>query len=200
MDAGRVKLERQKLERLAALAAAFAGTPEGDAVVAAVDALSRSLRESRRRASAAGGGASSEPGSPGGGASGGPGSPGSPGSAGAATEGRPSATGSRAEPGEPLVVALAADDALAGREAVAVTELADRHLLHNPDEVPAWRDVATELVGPTIRTSRSFALGPLATLDQQLDHVAAGHGIIIVPRSRAESAPRTDVVLVLVGA
>ncbi|MCU1480311.1 MAG: LysR family transcriptional regulator [Subtercola sp.] len=171
MEGGRVKLERQKLDGLAALAAAFGGTPEGDAVVTAVDALSRSLRESSRRAS---------------------------GARDAASQQRASGADVPVDVGEPLVVALAADDELARREAVAVTDLADRHLLHNPDEVPQWRDIATELLGPTIRTSQSFALGPLATLDEQLDHVAAGHGIIIVPRSRAESAPRHDVTLVVV--
>ncbi|MCU1475769.1 MAG: LysR family transcriptional regulator [Subtercola sp.] len=99
---------------------------------------------------------------------------------------------------EPFVVAVAADDRLASRESVDVSELADRHLLHNPDEVPEWRDVATELLGLTIRTSQSFALGPLATLDEQLAHVAAGDGIIIVPRSRAASRERADVALVVV--
>ncbi|GGF21184.1 LysR substrate-binding domain-containing protein [Subtercola lobariae] len=99
---------------------------------------------------------------------------------------------------EPFVVAVAQTDALAGRSSVAIDELAERHLLHNPDEVPEWRDVSTELLGPTVRTSKSFALGPLTMLDEQLDHVAAGNGIIIVPLSRATSSGRNDVNFITV--
>ncbi|MEF2977391.1 LysR substrate-binding domain-containing protein [Subtercola sp. YIM 133946] len=168
--------EPEALARLSDLAAAFAGTPEGDAVVTAVAALREALAvaddvlAAQPAASAA---IRPEPAAP------------------------QAATPAVGEP-EPYVVALAPTDPLAGREAVEVTELTERHLLHNPDEVPEWREVAAELRGPTIRTSVSFALGPLATLDQQLDHVAAANGILIVPRSRVESAGRSDVTFVVV--
>jgi hypothetical protein len=46
---------------------------------------------------------------------------------------------------EARMVALRADHRLAGKEAVAIADLAGEHLLQDPDAVPEWRDIAVEL-------------------------------------------------------
>ena len=50
---------------------------------------------------------------------------------------------------EPRVVSLPVEHRLAGKTTVSVTDLADEHLLQDPEIVPEWRDIATELrAGP----------------------------------------------------
>lgn len=46
---------------------------------------------------------------------------------------------------EPRVVVLPEGHHLAGKERVRITDLADDHLLQDPDAVPEWRDIAAEL-------------------------------------------------------
>ena len=48
---------------------------------------------------------------------------------------------------EPRVVSLPVSHRLAGKESVSVTDLAGEHLLQDPEVVPEWRDIATELRG-----------------------------------------------------
>src|SRR5439155_25000374 len=50
---------------------------------------------------------------------------------------------------EPRVAVLPAEHRLAGKESILVADLADEHLLQDPDGVPGWRDSA---VGLRIRT------------------------------------------------
>lgn len=71
---------------------------------------------------------------------------------------------------------------------VTVADLADEHLLQDPDLVPHWRDVATE-VGDGSRVE----VPPLTT-KQAIETVAAGVGIVIVPLSVARLHHRKDVV------
>ncbi|RFA10161.1 hypothetical protein B7R54_13775 [Subtercola boreus] len=94
------------------------------------------------------------------------------------------------------VVALAPEDPLAALDRIDLAELGGHHLLQNPDVVPEWREIASELRGRTVGTRKSLELGVLATLGQQLDHVAAGNGIVILPRPVVEAEQRPDVVLV----
>ncbi|RFA13553.1 hypothetical protein B7R22_12890 [Subtercola boreus] len=94
------------------------------------------------------------------------------------------------------VVALAPDDPLATLHRVDLSALGEHHLLQNPDTVPEWREIARELRGRTIGKRKSLELGSLATVGLQLDHVAAGNGIVILPRPVAEAEQRSDVVLV----
>lgn len=94
------------------------------------------------------------------------------------------------------VVALAPDDPLASLQRVDLVALGEHHLLQNPDTVPEWRELAHELRGRTIGTRKSLELGPLSTIGQQLDHVAAGNGIVILPRPVVEAERRSDIVLV----
>jgi DNA-binding transcriptional LysR family regulator len=92
---------------------------------------------------------------------------------------------------EPRVVVLPADHRLAGKETVAIADLADDHLLQDPAAVPEWRDVATEL--------RSGAREPeplVRTVEEKLEHVAAGRGVVVLPLSTATFYTRPDVVAV----
>ncbi|WP_448073701.1 LysR substrate-binding domain-containing protein [Georgenia yuyongxinii] len=87
----------------------------------------------------------------------------------------------------PVVVA-AKDHPVAAFEAVAVVDLADEHLLQDPDEVPAWREVAVELRDGT------RAAVPAMSIKQAVEVVAAGAGIVILPMSLARLHHRKDVV------
>ncbi|WP_372666074.1 LysR family transcriptional regulator [Amycolatopsis kentuckyensis] len=92
---------------------------------------------------------------------------------------------------EPRVVTVPAGHRLAGKEAVSVTELADEHLLQDPDAVPEWRDIAVELRG----TDRA-GVPPIHSVEEKLELVAAESGISIIPRSTAAFYTRPDVVAV----
>jgi DNA-binding transcriptional LysR family regulator len=82
---------------------------------------------------------------------------------------------------EPRVVVLPDDHRLVGKDAVTVADLAGEHLLQDPGAVPEWRDIAVELRGRQPRKS----IPPLRTVEEKLEHVAAGHGIVVLPLSTA---------------
>ena len=88
----------------------------------------------------------------------------------------------------PVVVA-AKDHAIAASETVIVTDLADDHLLQEPDDVPEWRDLATE-----VRDGTRRPLPQMRDLDDTMELVAGGVGIVIVPHSIARLYGRKDVV------
>ena len=92
---------------------------------------------------------------------------------------------------EPRVVVLRADHRLAGKESVALADLADEHLLQDPDAVPEWRDVSTEL-----RTGAREPEPFVRTVEEKLEHVAAGRGVVVLPLSTATFYTRPDVVAV----
>jgi DNA-binding transcriptional LysR family regulator len=94
---------------------------------------------------------------------------------------------------EPRVVVVAIGHRLAGKEAVSVADLADEHLLQDPDAVPEWRDVATEL-----RAGRARPAPVFTSVEEKLEHVAAGRGIAVIPQSVAAYYTRPDVVVVAV--
>lgn len=73
-------------------------------------------------------------------------------------------------------------------EEVSVLDLADEHLLQDPDEVPEWREVSTDL------RERTRAGMPPVTIGEAVETVAAGVGIVIVPMSVARLHQRKDVV------
>ena len=89
---------------------------------------------------------------------------------------------------EPRVVVLRADHRLAGKESIMVGDLAEEHLLQDPDAVPEWRDIAVEL-----REGTSPGYPVVHSVEEKLEHVAAGHGIAIVPASTAGYYTRPDV-------
>ena len=93
---------------------------------------------------------------------------------------------------EPRVVMLPSDHQLAGKETISVADLAAEHLLQNPDDVPEWRDVALELRDRTPRRR----IPRFRTIEEKLEHVAAGNGVVVLPQSAASAYSRSDIALV----
>ena len=91
---------------------------------------------------------------------------------------------------EPRLVVLTSRHRLAAKEELHVADLADEHLLQDPDAVPEWRDIAVELRG------RPTALPALRSVEEKLEHVAGGAGVVILPASVATFYRRPDVVAV----
>jgi DNA-binding transcriptional LysR family regulator len=90
---------------------------------------------------------------------------------------------------EPRVVMLPADHRLAGKQSVQIGDLADDHLLQDPDAVPEWRDIAVEL-----REGRARPVPSFHSIEEKLEHVAAGRGVSVIPLSAAKFYTRPDVV------
>ncbi|MDY7557744.1 LysR family substrate-binding domain-containing protein [Cryobacterium sp. 10C3] len=88
----------------------------------------------------------------------------------------------------PVVVA-AKDHFIADADSLLVADLADEHLLQDPDAVPEWRDVATE-----VREGIRRPLAAVRDMDETMELVAAGVGIVIVPHSIARLHSRKDLV------
>jgi DNA-binding transcriptional LysR family regulator len=91
---------------------------------------------------------------------------------------------------EDMVAVVSREHPAAAYDALEVAELADEHLLLDPDLVPEWRDVATE-----VRDGTRYPVPPM-TLPQVFESVAADAGIALVPRSVARVHHRKDVVAV----
>jgi DNA-binding transcriptional LysR family regulator len=90
---------------------------------------------------------------------------------------------------EPRAVLLPADHPLAGKETVSVADLAAEHLLQPPDDVPEWRNIALEL-----RERRPRRATPrLRTVEEKLEHIAVGNGILVFPLSAATFYHRPDI-------
>src|SRR6267142_1214659 len=81
---------------------------------------------------------------------------------------------------EPRVAVLPAGHRLAGKDTIAIADLAGEHLLQDPGAVPEWRDIATEMRARRCRSAPVFR-----TVEEKLEHVAAGHGIVLLPLSTA---------------
>jgi DNA-binding transcriptional LysR family regulator len=81
---------------------------------------------------------------------------------------------------EPRVAVFPVGHRLAGKDTISVADLADEHLLQDPAAVPEWRDIATEM-----RTRRRPRVPVFRTVEEKLEHVAAGHGIVLLPLSTA---------------
>ncbi|HKT04075.1 MAG TPA: LysR substrate-binding domain-containing protein [Rugosimonospora sp.] len=90
---------------------------------------------------------------------------------------------------EPRAVILPADHPLAGKETVNVADLAAEHLLQPCDDVPEWRNIALEL-----RERRPRRAAPrLRTVEEKLEHIAVGNGILVFPLSAATFYHRPDI-------
>jgi len=92
---------------------------------------------------------------------------------------------------EPRVAMLPSDHRLAGKPMIDITDLADEHLLQSPDAVPEWRDIAVEL-----RLGRPKPVTAYRSVEEKLEHVAAGRGVSIIPLSVASYYQRPDVAVV----
>ena len=93
---------------------------------------------------------------------------------------------------EPRAAVVPAGHRLAGRTTAVIADLADDHLLQDPDAVPEWRDIATELRG---RRTRRAGAAP-RTVEEKLEHVATGRGVAVLPASTAAFYRRPDVHVV----
>ncbi len=78
------------------------------------------------------------------------------------------------------VVVAPKDHPIAAFDELDVAELADEYLLADPDDFPAWRDISSEIQAGTRKP-----LPPMASLEDALDLVEAGLGILILPMSVA---------------
>ena len=87
------------------------------------------------------------------------------------------------------VVVLPKDHDLSLSEFATVADLADEHLLQDPEDLPEWRDVATEVQNGTRRP-----LPEMRSIEDAIELVAAGVGIVIVPQSVARLYGRKDVI------
>jgi DNA-binding transcriptional LysR family regulator len=74
---------------------------------------------------------------------------------------------------------------------IEITDLADEHLLQDPNAVPEWRDIAVEL-----RLGHPKPVPTYRSVEEKLEHVAAGRGISIIPLSVATYYQRPDVAVV----
>lgn len=87
------------------------------------------------------------------------------------------------------VVVVPKDHAVAAFDAVTATDLADEHLLADPETVPEWAAVATELI-----SGERPELPPMSSTVEQFEYIAAGLGVAIVPQSVARLHARKDLV------
>jgi DNA-binding transcriptional LysR family regulator len=85
------------------------------------------------------------------------------------------------------VVVVPVDHPVALFDEIAVDELADEHLLQNPDAVPEWRDISS-----AVRDGTRVDVPPMS-VKQAIETIAAGTGIVIVPMSVARLHNRKDV-------
>ena len=88
---------------------------------------------------------------------------------------------------EQPVVVVSSEHPVAAYDEIDVAELADEHLLQDPDDVPEWRDLATEV------TTGSRHPVPPMTLRQTVESVAADAGVVVLPMSVARLHQRKDV-------
>lgn len=89
---------------------------------------------------------------------------------------------------EQSVVVLPRDHPFAEEPRLTLADLAEEHLIGDVDAVPGWAETAAE-----VRDGSRLDL-PAMTLRQQVEVVASGTGIVVVPRSLARVHHRKDVV------
>jgi DNA-binding transcriptional LysR family regulator len=94
---------------------------------------------------------------------------------------------------EPRVAVFPSGHRLAGKDTISIADLADEHLLQDPGAVPEWRDIAAEM-----RTRHRRSAPVFRTVEEKLEHVAAGHGIVLLPLSTAVFYTRPGVAYSLV--
>ncbi|GAA4662709.1 LysR family transcriptional regulator substrate-binding protein [Arthrobacter cryoconiti] len=85
------------------------------------------------------------------------------------------------------VVVAPKDHPIAAFEEIDVAELADEYLLAHPEDFPQWRDVSSE-----IREGTRKPLPKMRSVEEALDLVEAGLGILILPMSVARHFNRKE--------
>jgi DNA-binding transcriptional LysR family regulator len=94
---------------------------------------------------------------------------------------------------ERRVVVLPLDHPLLERSVVTVDDLAEFDLIQDPEAVPEWRD-AVEKLRPAALVTDRVAPPAARTVEEKLEQVAVGRGIIVLPESTATFYTRPDVV------
>ncbi|MFZ4894370.1 LysR substrate-binding domain-containing protein [Plantibacter sp. Mn2098] len=93
---------------------------------------------------------------------------------------------------EPRVVVLPAGHPMLAQDTVTIDDLGLLDLLQDPDAVPEWRDAAASARPTALSIDRAGL--PLAhSVEEKLEHVAGGRGIVILPESTALFYTRPDV-------
>lgn len=94
---------------------------------------------------------------------------------------------------EPRLVALARDHPLTRNDSITMADIALLDLLQPPESHPDWRDAALA-VRPDALTAARDDLPVVHTVEEKLEQVAQGRGIILLPESAAAYYNRPDVV------
>jgi DNA-binding transcriptional LysR family regulator len=95
---------------------------------------------------------------------------------------------------EQFTAALPASHALADRTAVLITELADDPVLRYADASPAWNAFWT--IDPRADGTQPRR-GPFVhDMEEIVEHIRAGHGIVFLPAPVAAAFPRRDIAYV----
>jgi DNA-binding transcriptional LysR family regulator len=94
---------------------------------------------------------------------------------------------------EPRLVAVSTGHRLARKESIRIADLAEDHLLQEPDAVPEWREIAVEL-----RSGRREPVPNISSVEEKLELVAGQVGVAVIPASTARFYTRPDVVCIAV--
>lgn len=92
---------------------------------------------------------------------------------------------------EPRVAILPGSHPLADRTSLTISALANEHLLQDPTAVPEWFTVAAEMR----RAPHPDHLA-VRTVEERLELVAGGQGILILPRTAGRFYRRSDLVVI----
>jgi hypothetical protein len=76
----------------------------------------------------------------------------------------------------------------AGSPAIEIKQVSDRPLLQDPSEVPEWRGAVAELQPPPVSDRQRRP-----TIEESLDRVALGAGVIALPPGLADFYRRDDI-------
>lgn len=90
---------------------------------------------------------------------------------------------------EPRVAVLPADHRLAGKSELLLRDLTGETLLQPPEAVPEWQALTGD-------TAPRNAPGSLA-VEEKLEHVAGGRGIVVLPQSTADFYRRADIASIV---
>ncbi|NMO50035.1 LysR family transcriptional regulator [Actinoplanes sp. TBRC 11911] len=88
---------------------------------------------------------------------------------------------------EPWFVALPTGHRAARMESVGIADLADEVLLQVPKIMPEWLSLPGK---------RREAPAIAENIEEKLEHVAAGHGIVVLPQQAAQSYSREELAMV----
>lgn len=94
---------------------------------------------------------------------------------------------------EPQLVALPQGHPLSHGDRPSLADIALLDLLQPPDSQPAWRDAAAA-VRPDALTTVRDTLPVVSTVEEKLEQVAQGRGIVLLPESAARFYNRPEVV------